>query len=156
MDKWESHCQRMTFSRYDMQRKPVQIWFWAMTDKCKKLMVWAKNFWEHPCNELGVNVFRSLVETKVKTENHLSAFEVVGVVNTEILKWVSLNFLFTNKLVNLNNLTFCFLGTFFWVPTLVNRHEICSGYGPALTCFIGNQQKKKKSGCGLETKFWPN
>ena len=94
-------------------------------------------------NEFGTNLFHSLVERKVKTENHLTTFEVVGVVNTEILKWVSLNFLFTNKLVNPNNLTFCFLGTFFWVPILVNRHEICSGCGPALTYFIGNQQKKK-------------
>ena len=27
-------CWRVTFSRYDTQRKPMQIWFWAMTNKC--------------------------------------------------------------------------------------------------------------------------
>ena len=35
-------------------------------------------------NEFGANVFHSLVERKVKTENRLSTFAVVGVVNTEI------------------------------------------------------------------------
>ena len=34
MDEWEWYCQRVNLSRYDMQRKPMQIWFWAMTDKC--------------------------------------------------------------------------------------------------------------------------
>ena len=32
----------------------------------------------------GVNVFRSLVERRVKTENHLSTLAVGVVVNTEI------------------------------------------------------------------------
>ena len=62
-------------------------------------------------NEFGTNVFRSLVERKVKTENHLSTFAVVGVVKTESFR-VSLNFLFKNMQVNLN-LIFCFWGTFF-------------------------------------------
>ena len=43
---------------------------------------------------------------------------------------VSLNFLFRKKQVNFNNLTFCFLGTFFWAPIPVNRYEIHSQYGP--------------------------
>ena len=41
-----------------------------------------------------------------------------------------LYFFFTNKQINANNLTFCFLGTFFWVPIPVNQYEICFGYGP--------------------------
>ena len=35
-------------------------------------------------NEFGDNVFHSLVKRKVKTENRLPTFSVVGVVNTEI------------------------------------------------------------------------
>ena len=45
------------------------------------------------CNEFVVNVFRSLVEMKVKTENCLSTFAVVRVVNTEIfLSFIKLSF----------------------------------------------------------------
>ena len=68
----------------------------------------------------------------LKTENSLSAFVAVGLVNNEIFMSL-LNFLFTNKQINVNNLTFCFSGKFFWVPTPVNRYEICSGYGPVHT-----------------------
>ena len=42
----------------------------------------------------------------------------------------SLNLLFRNKQADVSNLTFCFLGTFFWVPIPVKRYEIRSGYGP--------------------------
>ena len=47
---------------------------------------------------------------------------------------VSLIFLFRNKHVNFNNLTFRFLGTLFWVPIPINRYEIRSEYGPATFC----------------------
>ena len=43
---------------------------------------------------------------------------------------ILLNFLFTKKQINVNNLIFCFLRTFFWVPIRVNQYEIGSGYGP--------------------------
>ena len=76
-------------------------------------------------------MFGNLVKRRVKTENRLPTFPVAGVVNNEILK-VSLNFLFTNKQVNVNNSTFCILGTFFWAPIPVNRYEICSRYNPVL------------------------
>ena len=61
---------------------------------------------------------------------------------------------------NPNNLILCFLGTFFWVPILVNRYDISSGYGtdrwPKLkedskcqTC--ANQQTDKAEDCpGIE------
>ena len=43
--------------------------------------------------EFGTNVFGSLVERKVKTENRLSTFAVVGVVNTEnFLSFIKLPF----------------------------------------------------------------
>ena len=79
-------------------------------------------------NEFGANVFRRFVERKVKTENRLSTFAVVGVVNIET-SMSFINFLFTNIQVNPNKLTFCFLGTYFWAPIPVNRYEIRSGYG---------------------------
>ena len=69
------------------------------------------------------------LKEELKTENHLSTSAVVGVVNNEIFMSL-LNFLFTNKQINVNNLTFCFLGGFFWVPIMVNKYEICFGYGP--------------------------
>ena len=43
--------------------------------------------------------------------------------------WVWSNFLFTNKHVNVNTLTFCFLGTFFLAPIPVHWYEIHSGSG---------------------------
>ena len=80
-------------------------------------------------NEFGANVSRSLVERRVKTENCVSTFAVVRVVNTEIFI-SSIIFPFRNKQVNFTNPTFCFLGIFFWAPILVNRYEIRSVYGP--------------------------
>ena len=37
-------CQRITFSRCDMQRKPIQIWFWAMNNKC---IMYLKSDWTY-------------------------------------------------------------------------------------------------------------
>ena len=44
----------------------------------------------------------------------------------------------------------CFLGPGFWVPILVDRDEICSGYGPAKqllgnieALFLHNDRKRK-------------
>ena len=34
-----------------------------------------------------------------------------------------INYCFRNKQANVNNLTFCFLGTFFWIPIPVNQYE---------------------------------
>ena len=58
---------------------------------------------------------------ELKNGNRLPTFVVAGVVNTEIfLSFI--NFFFTNKQVNnVNNLTFCILGTFFWLFIQVNR-----------------------------------
>ena len=36
------------------------------------------------CDGFGANAFHNLVERKVKTENRLSTFAVIKVVNTEI------------------------------------------------------------------------
>ena len=38
---------------------------------------------------------------------------------------------------------FVFWGHFFWVPILVNRYEIHSGYGPADEDFANEKFKKK-------------
>ena len=62
---------------------------------------------------------------QLKTENCLSTFVVVGVVNAEIFMSI---LPFTNKQVNVSNLTFCFFKTFFQVPIPVNWYEIHSGY----------------------------
>ena len=44
-------------------------------------------------NEFGASVFRSLVKRRAKTENCLSTFAVVGVVNTEIFaSFINLSF----------------------------------------------------------------
>ena len=86
-------------------------------------------------NGFGSDVFRSLTKRKVKTENLLSTFDVIGVVNTEIfMSFIKLPFYKIQ--VNPNNLTFCFLGTLFWAPILVNQYEICSGYSPEMIAWL--------------------
>ena len=70
---------------------------------------------------------------ELKTGNCLPTFVAAGVVNTEIFLSFT-NFIFTKKQINnVNNLTFCILGTFFWLFIQVNRYEIRSGYGPDLS-----------------------
>ena len=65
-------------------------------------------------DEFGANVFHNLVERKGKTENRLSTFAVVVVINTEIfMSFINLPF-YKNKQINPNNLTSRFLGNFFW------------------------------------------
>ena len=67
----------------------------------------------------GVNVFRSLLERRVKTENHLSTLAVGVVVNTEIfMSFIKLYF--QKQTGYFQQLTFflfvCFLGHFFGRP----------------------------------------
>ena len=80
-------------------------------------------------NEFGTNVFRSSVERKVKTENRLPTFAVVGVVNTEtFMSFIKLPFYKqTGYSQQFNSL---FFGDIFWAPIPVNQYEIRSGYSP--------------------------
>ena len=86
-------------------------------------------------------IFCSLVKRRVKTDNCVSIFAVVVVVNTEIfISFIKLPF--RNKQFNFNNLTFCFLGTFSWAPILVNWYEICSRYDPDIISKLGPPASK--------------
>ena len=58
---------------------------------------------------------------------------------------VLLNFVFTNKQVNPNNLTYCFLEVFFWAPIPVSRYEIRSGYGPDTGVGENEEAYRKRS-----------
>ena len=63
------------------------------------------------------------------TLEYLDSFAVLWVVHTKIfLSFIKLHFY--KKVNPTNNLTFCFLRTFFWVPIPVNQYEICSACSP--------------------------
>ena len=67
---------------------------------------------------------------ELKTENRLSTFVVVGVVNTEIfMSFIKLPFQKQTGYCQQFNFLF-FWGHFFQVPIPVNWYKICSGYGP--------------------------
>ena len=64
---------------------------------------------------------RENVERRV--ENPLTTFAVERIINRENSKSF-MTFLFRSKHVNFEDLTFCFLGKFFWMPIMVNRYAI--------------------------------
>ena len=93
---------------------------------------------------LAPKYFAVQSKEELQTENHLSTFVVVGLVNTEIFRrFIKLGFfLFRNKQANVSNLTLCFLGTFFGALIPVKWYEIRSGCGLE---FSGKQKPFSKN-----------
>ena len=79
--------------------------------------------------------FKVQSKEKLKTENRLSTFVVIGVANTEIfMSFIKL--LFYKQTGYSQQFNFLFFRGIFWAPIPVNRYEIRSGYGPDFTRIV--------------------